>query len=135
MEIDKSLREENVQSLSLSISIVFLIFILMSSTFNSFIIKPLLRDGSLIVHGRYMITFDALDTVEADEGASVVAIGSSITRASIDGSCISSQFNLTRLPSFCCLVTQLFRYSVLFKLYIAPNTIAEPNYCANKYGE
>jgi hypothetical protein len=100
MEIDKSLREENVQSLSLSISIVFLVFILMSSTFNSFIIKPLLRDGSIIAHGRYMITFDALDTVEDDEGASVVAIGSSITRASIDGSCIENFSNTQDLEVY-----------------------------------
>lgn len=100
MEIGKSLREENVQSLSLSISIVFLVFILMSSTFNSFIIKPLLRDGSIIAHGRYMITFDALDTVEDDEGASVVAIGSSITRASIDGSCIENFSNIQDLEVY-----------------------------------
>lgn len=82
--------EVSALSLSFSLSIIFLVFILMSSALNSIMFKPLLYDGSVIVHGRYMITFDALETVKHDDGKSVVAIGSSITRASIDGSCIEN---------------------------------------------
>jgi len=92
--------EESVRSLSMSISIAFLVFILMSSTFDSFIIKPLLRDGSIIAHGRFMITFDALDTVGSHEGTNVVAIGSSITRASIDGNCIENYSTIQDLAVY-----------------------------------
>jgi hypothetical protein len=99
MDTDKT-GEESEQSLSMSISIAFLVFILMSSTFDSFIIKPLLRDGSIIAHGRFMITFDAFDTVGSHEGTKVVAIGSSITRASIDGNCIENYSTIQDLAVY-----------------------------------
>ena len=91
MDRVNSENDDSILSLSLSISIVFLVFIIISSTVNSFIIKPLLFDGSIIVHGRYAITFDAMDTIDSDESISIVGIGSSITRASIDGTCIENQ--------------------------------------------
>ena len=91
MDRVNSENDASILSLSLSISIVFLVFIIISSTVNSLIIKPLLFDGSIIVHGRYAITFDAMDTIKSDESISIVGIGSSITRASIDGTCIENQ--------------------------------------------
>ena len=79
-----------LHSLLMSLAIAFIVFIILSSTLNSVIVKPLLKDGNIISHGRFMITVDALETIQTDEVPSVVAIGSSITRASIDGSCIEN---------------------------------------------
>ena len=63
----------NLPSLLVSLAIAFIVFIVLSSTYNSVIVKPLLKDGSLITHGRFMITFDALETIQKDDAVSVVA--------------------------------------------------------------
>ena len=93
-------RNMSIQSFTLSLSIAFLIFILINSSFSSLITKPLLRDASIIVHGRYTITYDALETIGTTDGVNVVAIGSSITRASIDGNCIENYSSIPDLQVY-----------------------------------
>ena len=106
----------NSHSLLISLVIAFIVFIMLSSTFNSIIVKPLLKDGSIISHGRFMITFDALETIQMDEGPSVVAIGSSITRASIDGNCIEHMSSIEDLEVYNLGLSGAIPYTELMQL-------------------
>ena len=106
----------NLPSLLISLAIAFIVFIMLSSTYNSAIVKPLLKDGSLISHGRFMITFDALDTIQEDEAVSVVAVGSSITRASIDGNCIENLSQIDDLEVYNLGLSGAIPYTELMQL-------------------
>lgn len=106
----------NLHSLLISLAIAFIVFIILSSTLNSVIVKPLLKDGSIISHGRFMITFDALETIQMDEGPSVVAIGSSITRASIDGNCIENMSSIEDLEVYNLGLSGAVPYTELMQL-------------------
>ena len=105
-----------LHSLLMSLAIAFIVFIILSSTLNSVIVKPLLKDGSIISHGRFMITFDALETIQTDEVPSVVAIGSSITRASIDGNCIENLSSIDDLEVYNLGLSGAIPYTELMQL-------------------
>lgn len=108
--------DTTLHSLLMSLAIAFIVFIILSSTLNSVIVKPLLKDGSIISHGRFMITFDALETIQEDEVPSVVAIGSSITRASIDGNCIEDLSSIDDLEVYNLGLSGAIPYTELMQL-------------------
>lgn len=114
--MDKEDADANLPSLLISLAIAFIVFIVLSSTYNSVIVKPLLKDGSLITHGRFMITFDALETIQKDEAVSVVAVGSSITRASIDGNCIENLSQIDDLEVYNLGLSGAIPYTELMQL-------------------
>ena len=106
----------NLPSLLISLAIAFIVFIILSSTHHSVIVKPLLKDGSIISHGRFMITFDALETIQEDEAVSVVAVGSSITRASIDGNCMENLSQIDDLEVYNLGLSGAIPYTELMQL-------------------
>ena len=108
--------DTTLHSLLMSLAIAFIVFIILSSTLNSVIVKPLLKDGSIISHGRFMITFDALETIQEDKVPSVVAIGSSITRASIDGNCIEDLSSIDDLEVYNLGLSGAIPYTELMQL-------------------
>lgn len=114
--MDREDADANLPSLLISLAITFIVFIVLSSTYNSVIVKPLLKDGSLITHGRFMITFDALETIQKDEAVSVVAVGSSITRASIDGNCIENLSQIDDLEVYNLGLSGAIPYTELMQL-------------------
>ena len=114
--MDKEDADANLPSLLISLAIAFIVFIVLSTTYNSAIVKPLLKDGSLITHGRFMITFDALETIQKDEAVSVVAVGSSITRASIDGNCIEHLSQIDDLEVYNLGLSGAIPYTELMQL-------------------
>lgn len=63
-----------------------------------------------------MITFDALETIQEDEVPSVVAIGSSITRASIDGNCIEDLSSIDDLEVYNLGLSGAIPYTELMQL-------------------
>ena len=114
--MDKEDADANLPPLLISLAIAFIVFIVLSSTYNSAIVKPLLKDGSLITHGRFMITFDALETIQKDVAVSVVAVGSSITRASIDGNCIENLSQIDDLEVYNLGLSGAIPYTELMQL-------------------
>ena len=114
--MDREDADANLPSLLISLAIAFIVFIVLSTTYNSAIVKPLLKDGSLITHGRFMITFDALETIQKDESVSVVAVGSSITRASIDGNCIENLSQIDDLEVYNLGLSGAIPYTELMQL-------------------
>jgi len=109
-------RDADLPSLLISLAIAFIVFIILSSTHHSVIVKPLLKDGSIISHGRFMITFDALETIQEDEAVSVVAVGSSITRASIDGNCMENLSQIDDLEVYNLGLSGAIPYTELMQL-------------------
>ena len=75
-----------------------------------------MKDGSILNHGRFMITFDALETIQLDDVPSVVAIGSSITRASIDGNCIENLSSIDDLEVYNLGLSGAIPYTELMQL-------------------
>ncbi|MDB0004499.1 hypothetical protein N9E21_01365 [Candidatus Poseidoniaceae archaeon] len=63
-----------------------------------------------------MITFDALETIQEDKVPSVVAIGSSITRASIDGNCIEDLSSIDDLEVYNLGLSGAIPYTELMQL-------------------
>ena len=108
--------EINQFSMLISLLIMFIVFIMLSASFSSLIVKPLMKDGSILNHGRFMITFDALETIQLDDVPSVVAIGSSITRASIDGNCIENLSSIDDLEVYNLGLSGAIPYTELMQL-------------------
>jgi len=63
-----------------------------------------------------MITFDALETIQEDEAVSVVAVGSSITRASIDGNCMENLSQIDDLEVYNLGLSGAIPYTELMQL-------------------
>lgn len=64
------------------------IFLVISYSFNSIIIKPRLYDGTVNDLGRYSFTFDAYEHIKEKSENSVIALGSSKMREIFDGNLI-----------------------------------------------
>ena len=77
--------------LLVSCMVAILTVLMLSSTVGPAIVKPLLLDGSLISNGRFAFVYDAYETVEGDDGPSVVGIGSSILLAGMNGTCMQDE--------------------------------------------
>jgi hypothetical protein len=77
---------EELRELLLSSLICSVIAIIMMNSSIS-VVKPLMYDGSLIAMGRYAMINDALDTIEEEDGKSIIAMGSSMMFKAFNGSC------------------------------------------------
>jgi hypothetical protein len=77
--------------LLVSCMVAILTVLMLSSTVGPAIVKPLLLDGSLISNGRFAFVYDAYETVEGNDGPSVVGIGSSILLAGMNGTCMQDE--------------------------------------------
>lgn len=69
------------------------IFLVISYSFNSIIIKPRLYDGTVNDLGRYSFTFDAYEHIKEKSENSVIALGSSKMREIFDGNLIGEYTN------------------------------------------
>ena len=73
-----------VSVISLFLSAMFIL-----SSVGPAIVTDSLISTNMVSNTRYGITFPALDSIEHHDDDSVIAIGSSIIRAAVDGKCIS----------------------------------------------
>ena len=72
---------------------MLLVFSLISTTIGPHLVTGSLISSDLVSNPRYGMTFPALETIEEMNEDAVIAIGSSIIRAAIDGKCISENIN------------------------------------------
>ena len=72
----------------MSILIASFLGMLLSHNLSIYLTDPIMRDQSLFTGSRYTITVDALNTIAEDDTISVIAMGSSMTRDSVDGLCV-----------------------------------------------
>jgi len=84
------------QDLILSILVASFVLLYLSTNTVPALIKPALLDGSLISNGRFAMTYDGYETVADDNAVTVVAIGSSVLMAAMDGRCMQEQ---TEIPN------------------------------------
>ena len=79
------------QGLIVSIFISLLIGVLITDSISSYLVNPMIRDGSLIMESRYTITHDALESISEDGVKSIIALGSSMTFKGLDGGCVGQE--------------------------------------------
>ncbi len=84
------------QDLILSVLVASFVLLYLSTNTVPALIKPALLDGSLISNGRFAMTYDGYETVADDNAVTVVAIGSSVLMAAMDGRCMQEQ---TEIPN------------------------------------
>ena len=73
---------------SMSLLTLSVVFLFTSSMMFSLVSDKLITT-QLTSNPRYAITFPALDYIEGHDDAAVVAIGSSIIQAAVNGDCLS----------------------------------------------
>ena len=76
---------------------LFVIVIISSVTFSTYIIEPFMRDGSIHDRPRFTINQLALDTIAEDDSMSVIAFGSSMMFKGLDGGCVSDNLQTEAL--------------------------------------
>ena len=91
MTEESATREVTSSELFLSIMIGAVTILMVSSSAGPAIVKPLLLDGSLMGEGRFAIIYDGYETVGDDNAPSIVAVGSSIILAAMNGTCMQEE--------------------------------------------
>jgi len=90
-----------------SVSVAAVLFFLLSSSMMSGVTDSLMRDSSLMIQSRPVITREALDTIAEDNKISIVGTGSSMAFKGLDGKCVGNLlqeeaivYNIAQLNSY-----------------------------------
>ena len=78
---------------------LFLVGLFLASSVSPLVTQKLITTP-LTTNSRYAVTFPALEYIEELDDESVVAIGTSIIRSSVNGSCITNEIDRENLGVF-----------------------------------